>query len=559
MIHHNGNGHRNGNGHQAFAGTATTSEAVVVEKPKTREVRDEREENKRANEIEFADVLIDDEETLTLDEGDEPASHDVKNGKERSGRLRRVLIGFAVACVLFLVSGLVIYLWLLGGRTESNMSLRVGNTNQKERAETSANTQPTSDEINNALNGQGNANNQTTGVNADGRVTAPQQSGVLPNNVPITNRLPNDIYSATVQEQLTSAQTESGERANGQAGQTSTASTDVARGTSGVSRTSNSSAATTLYATSGANTERSIRAYQPASQNETSGGQSRTLLSRESTLSANVDAASIETRTVPLPPLGTMLPVRTLGTIYTLRSETLVRMQLTRAMSGAGWSLSRGTELYGTVRGSDFEIGRAYIALIGFIDPESNRLVRLQGNILGGDGTDGLRGRKHTIGGGWSRALRMAGAGALDALGAIAGNIGRRPIVVADVYGYGGMNPLINEIGGISTHRNRSGFVEVAAGSSGYVLVMQMPRDVQGVDAGGSQLANLSSLELERLADASSPVAGTQLSDEQLAALITTGTPEQIRAGLPRMTPEMRRVAESVLASSQSSRGQEAR
>jgi len=88
---------------------------------------------------------------------------------------------------------------------------------------------------------------------------------------------------------------------------------------------------------------------------------------------------------------------------------------------------------------------------------------------------------------------------------------------------------------------------------------MQMPRDVQGVDAGGSQLANLSSPELERLADASSPVAGTQLSDEQLAVLITTGTPEQIRAILPRMTPEMRRVAESVLASSQSSRGQEAR
>jgi len=474
MIHHNGNGngssngngHRNGNGHQAFGGNATTSETVVVEKPKTREVRDEREENKGANEIEFADALIDDEETLTLDEGDEPASHDVKNGKERGGRLRRVLIGFAVACVLLLVSGLVIYLWLLGGRTESNMSLRVGNTNQKEHAETSANTQPTADEINNALNVQGNASNQTTGVNGDGRVTAPQQNGVSPNNPPITNRLPNDIYSATVQEPLTSVQTERGERANAQARQTSAASTGIAGSTSGVRRTSNSSAATTLYATSGASTERSIRAYQPASQNETSGGQSRTLLSRESTLSANVDAASIDARTVPLPPLGTMLPVRTLGTIYTLRSETLVRMQLTRAMSGAGWSLRRGTELYGTVRGSDFEIGRAYIALIGFMDPESNRLVRLQGNILGGDGTDGLRGRKHTIGGGWSRALRMTGAGALDALGAIAGNINRRPIVVADVYGYGGMNPLINEIGGISTHRNRSGFVEVTAGAS---------------------------------------------------------------------------------------------
>lgn len=215
-------------------------------------------------------------------------------------------------------------------------------------------------------------------------------------------------------------------------------------------------------------------------------------------------------------------------------------------MSGADWSLRRGTELYGTVRGADFETGRAYIALVGFIDSESGRLVRLEGNILGGDGTDGLRGRKHRIGGGWSRALRMAGAGALDALGVIAGSIGRRPVVIADVYG--SANPIMNEIGGISYRNNRSGFVEVPAGSSGYVLVMQMPRDVQGVDAGAS-LANLPSPELERLADSSVSRASTQLSDDQLAALITTGTPEQIRASLPRMTPEMRRVAESVLAS----------
>jgi len=205
------------------------------------------------------------------------------------------------------------------------------------------------------------------------------------------------------------------------------------------------------------------------------------------------------------------------------------------------------------VRGSDYEVGRAYVALIGFIDPRTNKMVRLQGNVLGGDGTDGLRGRKHKIGGGWSRALRQSSAGAIDALSAVAGTLGRRPVVIGDVYGYGGtraMYPLTAELNGIADGNNRGGFVEVTAGSNGYVLVMQMPRDAQGVDA----LTNLPSSELERLTNPSLSRTGTQLSDEQLAALITTGMPEQIRASMPRMTPEMRRIAQSVLDSTEGKR-----
>ncbi len=228
-------------------------------------------------------------------------------------------------------------------------------------------------------------------------------------------------------------------------------------------------------------------------------------------------------------------------------------MQLTRDVGGQGWTLRRGTELYGTVRGADYEVGRAYVALIGFIDPQTNKMVRLQGNVLGGDRTDGLRGRKHKIGGGWSRALRQAGAGAMDALGAVAGTLGRRPVVIGDVYGSGStraMYPLTAELNGIANGNNRSGFLEVTAGSSGYVLVMQMPRDAQGVDA----LTNSHSSELERLTNQSLSRTGTQLSDEQLAALITTGTPEQIQAAMPRLTPEMRRVAQSVLDSMEGQR-----
>jgi len=553
MIHSNGigsngNGHRNGNGHGAIKHTVADAETVVAGKPATRDERDAREQNKRAVEAEFADILIDDEDATALDGGEEAATDDAADGDKKTGRLKRVLIGFGAICAFLCVSVLVIYLWLLGGRTSDDMSLRVGSANQTERSDQSSSHQPTAEEIARALNGQDNANNQTTGAR-DGTTT------VQPNgNVPVTARPTSDIFSTTVPDPLASPlPSTNGERAGTQTGATSTdVSMNTARSSSEARRSTDSTA--TRYATSGANAERSIRANPPVTQSAPPNEQTSSTLSREAAPTVNeraaISATSTDAPTVALPPLGTMLPVRTLGTIYTLRSETLVRMQLTRAMSGAGWSLRRGTELYGTVRGSDFEIGRAYIALVGFIDAKSGRLVRLEGNILGGDGTDGLRGRKHRIGGGWSRALRMAGAGALDALGAIAGSIGRRPIVVADVYGNGGTNPIMNEIGGISYRNNRSGFVEVPAGSSGYVLVMQMPRDAQGVDA-GANLANLPSPELERLADASSLRSSTQLSDEQLAALITTGTPEQIRAGLPRMTPEMRRVAESVLASMQ--------
>ncbi len=554
----NGNGHHNGNDHGVSKRTVTDTETVVAGKPTARDERGTREQSKRAEESEFADFLSDDEAATALDGDGQAATDDAAEGDEKSGRLKRVLIGFAAICAFVCVSALVIYLWLLGGNAGENMSLRVANRN--ERDDPSASHQPTAEEINRALNGQSNANDQTARTNS-GMTNAPTQGGALSNtsngNMPITSRPPSDIFSTTVQDPL--SQSTNNERASVQSGATATgASINATRSsntTSETRRSADSTVTTTRYATSGASVERSIRANPPASQNAPASEQTQSSLTRETAPLTNERTTTTTTLTdadtVALPPLGTMLPVRTLGTIYTLRSETLVRMQLTRAMSGAGWSLRRGTELYATVRGSDFEIGRAYIALVGFVDPESNRLVRLQGNILGGDGTDGLRGRKHRIGGGWSRALRVAGAGALDALGAIAGNIGRRPVVIADVYGNGRVNPIMNEIGGISYRNNRSGFVEVPAGSSGYVLVMQMPRDVQGVDA-GAQLANLSSPELERLSDAATLRSSTQLSDEQLATLITMGSPEQIRQALPHMTPEMRRVAESVLASMQS-------
>src|SRR5215510_10724868 len=71
---------------------------------------------------------------------------------------------------------------------------------------------------------------------------------------------------------------------------------------------------------------------------------------------------------VKLPPFGAMLPVRTLGAFYTLRNASLARFELTRDLSGDGWSLKRGTVLIAQNQGSEND--RAFLSLMGFIDPD---------------------------------------------------------------------------------------------------------------------------------------------------------------------------------------------
>src|SRR5262249_48465404 len=109
-----------------------------------------------------------------------------------------------------------------------------------------------------------------------------------------------------------------------------------------------------------------------------------------------------------LPPFGAMLPVRTLGAIYTLR-PSLARLELTREVRGQGWQLKKGTVLIGQQQGSEHD--RAYITLVGFIDPASGRLVKLAGDVLGIDGAPGLQGKRRQISGRWARVLgRVANA-----------------------------------------------------------------------------------------------------------------------------------------------------
>jgi len=244
---------------------------------------------------------------------------------------------------------------------------------------------------------------------------------------------------------------------------------------------------------------------------------------------------------VTVPPFGSMLPVRSLGILYTLRSGGLARFELTRDVNGKGWSMRRGSVLVGAVRGA--ELDRAYISLVGFIDAESGRFVKISGDLLGSDGGSGIQGKSRKMSGGWSRVLSKLGEAGLSVVGAFAGSIGRRPIVINDAFGsYSGQ--VTSELDGVLRGRDRNSFVEVAGGSSGYMMITELPDSVKGVDA----LSRLSGEDLEQRSNVEQPRKRTGISERELAELIQSGDREQIRDAMPRMTPEMRRIAEAVIS-----------
>jgi hypothetical protein len=240
----------------------------------------------------------------------------------------------------------------------------------------------------------------------------------------------------------------------------------------------------------------------------------------------NFDAANVTVATAPIP-FGTLLPIRFLGAVFTLRaSGGLVRMELTRAVSGKNYSYPAGTLLIGTLRGSEYK--RAFVSVVGLIDPKSGGLVKFEGEVMGGDGASGVVGRRRKIKSAWSRilqGLREVGASAVNVIGSR--RSGGAAVIVSDSQTRAS-DVLSQEIGEAS----RSGeFVEISAGTNAYVLVTDLPDEISGE----------SRLALNQK-------SATGLTDEELANLFSEGSPEKIRAAMPRMTPQFRRLAEQVLA-----------
>lgn len=225
-------------------------------------------------------------------------------------------------------------------------------------------------------------------------------------------------------------------------------------------------------------------------------------------------------KAIPLPPYGEMLPVRTLGGLYTLRNSP-ARLELTRDVSGKGWELKKGTIFVAQIQSGVLD--RAYLSITGFIDPATNRYVKVTGEALDSDGSPGLKGKRRQISSRWSRAFnRILNIAPGIAQAALARNGGTTVIVPA-----GGATTDLIGTGGFNFDRRE--FVEVAAGVTGYVMVTDLPDTKKGIDADPTE------------------EPGTTLSDSELAELLSSGDTAKIKAAMLRMTPEMRQVADLVI------------
>lgn len=175
-------------------------------------------------------------------------------------------------------------------------------------------------------------------------------------------------------------------------------------------------------------------------------------------------------------PLGTLLPVQTVARFYTVRQAGYARLQLTREVSGPGWTLRRGTEFYALARETDTLPGRAGLSVLGYIDPVTQHWQDLSGQVLGADGADGLPGRTHRLNAGWRKTLRQAGDALRATLTALAGGLSRRPLIIAGNGGAGRFPDLLaQQAQGLSETSTAQSFSEIPAGTMGYILVMVDP------------------------------------------------------------------------------------
>lgn len=223
------------------------------------------------------------------------------------------------------------------------------------------------------------------------------------------------------------------------------------------------------------------------------------------------------------PSFGSMLPVRLVGVLYTLRTGSLARLELARDLKMEHWQLKRGTVFIGNVVGGSLD--RAYVQVKGYIDPDTQAFIKLDGEILGSDGGAGLQGKKRRVSSVWAKILDRAAQAGVQ-LGSSALSSGNSSVIVAtDPYGL-----YRSTIGSDNQSDQNRSFVEVPAGAVGFVLVTTMPEP----DTSTTNLAN------------SRAKAGT-LTDDEFADLMTEADPKRIRAALSRMSPDLQQAAQAVL------------
>jgi hypothetical protein len=150
-------------------------------------------------------------------------------------------------------------------------------------------------------------------------------------------------------------------------------------------------------------------------------------------------------------------------------------MELTRAVEGKGYSFPAGTMIVGNVRGGGPV--RAFVNVVGLIDPVSGELVRISGELLGRDGASGIEGRRRSLTSRWAqvfRGMKDTAASVLRSVGAIASG----STVIRSEPVRRGTESITGDLSAAVLQNDRENtFLEVAAGSNGYVLVTGLPEN----------------------------------------------------------------------------------
>lgn len=216
------------------------------------------------------------------------------------------------------------------------------------------------------------------------------------------------------------------------------------------------------------------------------------------------------------PSFGTVLPIKILGRLHTLGSNALARMELTRSVQGEWGTLPRGTMFVGRVAGGQND--RLFVSLLGYIDPASNRLVTIGGDLQGRDGALGIEGDVKRGESRWKKVFGdLFGAAKQIGTAYLLGRSGGGGTVINN----GALSQLPNSLDPGETAK----FIVVPAGSQGYVVISELPPAIEAD---------------ERLAQ-----AGNQLSDDEILKMIQTGSPQEMQKLLPQLSPRAQQVARS--------------
>lgn len=220
-----------------------------------------------------------------------------------------------------------------------------------------------------------------------------------------------------------------------------------------------------------------------------------------------------ERNAIARPNFGTVLPVKMLGRLHTLGTNGLARMELTRAVEGSWGTLPRGTLFVGRVAGG--EANRLFVSLLGYIEPRSNRLVTLGGDLQGKDGALGIEGDVKRVGSQWKKVFGGLLSTAKEIGTAyLLGRSGGSGTVINN----GQLSQIPNALDGKETTK----FVLVPAGSQGYIVINDLPPAIESDERLGSS---------------------QDLTDDDILKMIQTQSPQDIERIIPQLSPRGQQIA----------------